>query len=147
MENVRDSSCVCSVDFQSGSVSSILPSRQDIIVYCKFIIETLQYRWCTTQGGQYASDSFLDPQTLRQRVAIKPLPLLSLVMVRVLLPSLKNHLDMSGKSTRQVNFIATDDAVKTRRVNGWIKRPEKQMLNGFKYTNADPFHPFNLFSL
>lgn len=36
----------------------------------------------------------VDPQTLWQRVAVKPLPLLSLVMVRVLLPSLKNHLDM-----------------------------------------------------
>lgn len=36
----------------------------------------------------------VDPQTLWQRVAVKPLPLLCLVMVRVLLPSLKNHLDM-----------------------------------------------------
>lgn len=38
------------MDFQSESVSSVLSSRQDIIVYCKFIIETLQYRWCTIQG-------------------------------------------------------------------------------------------------
>lgn len=36
----------------------------------------------------------VDPQTLWQRAAVKPLPLLSLAMVRVLLPSLKNHLDM-----------------------------------------------------
>lgn len=30
--------------------SYVLCPGQDIILYCKFIKETLQYRWCTIQG-------------------------------------------------------------------------------------------------
>lgn len=69
---------------------------QDIILYCKFIKETLQYRWCTIQGfitpsGTISTLSGLtDWQAAhaleegRQTVTITEF----LVMVRVLWPSL-----------------------------------------------------------
>lgn len=54
---------------------------QDIILYCKFFKETLQYRWCTIQGvipPPAPSDRTPDqrPRELL-RWAVKPLPLLS----------------------------------------------------------------------
>lgn len=74
--------------------SNALCPGQDIILYCKFIKETLQYRWCTIQGF-IPSPAPLSAQTLnprwlpaagggRQTVTITEF----LVMVRVLWPSL-----------------------------------------------------------
>ena len=33
-----------------GHCSLVLYPGQDIIIYCKFVMVTLQYRWCTIQG-------------------------------------------------------------------------------------------------
>lgn len=61
--------------------SYILCPGQDIILYCKFIKETLQYRWCTIQG--FIPSPALSAHTQASLTArcrggaVKPLPLLS----------------------------------------------------------------------
>lgn len=67
----------------------------------------------------------VDPKPLWQRGAVKPLPLLSLVMVRVLLPSLKNHLDMmelqsnGGRSQNQMSERMDTNTRKTNVKQMW----------------------------
>ncbi len=79
---------LCFADYKLLELTAnhyVLCPGQDIILYCKFIKETLQYRWCTIQGvipppAQSAHSSGLTdsggPRGLQRRAA-KPLPLLS----------------------------------------------------------------------
>lgn len=62
--------------------SNTLCPGQDIILYCKFIKETLQYRWCTIQGfipspAPLSAHTQSSVAASLQGGAVKPLPLLS----------------------------------------------------------------------